>query len=109
MNIQETIERQRREKELMRMIPASLQRPKPRRDPAKLSKRQVAEVKALVISELRACYSDISRKLREMPAWEKGYNSALSTIDLRIAAFEARDTSYPDMDPKKCTCPPNGG
>lgn len=86
MNIQQIIERQQQDKRRIAAIgPKATTR---KRDPRRLTNPQQEAVRELVLAELKACYRDIQNKRREMPAWHRGYDSALSAIEARIAAFE---------------------
>lgn len=86
-DIQSIIARQQQDKARIAAIGPKAP-PRKKREAGKLSKPQQAAVRELVLSELRACYRDIQNKRRETPAWHRGYDSALSAIEARIAAFE---------------------
>ena len=61
------------------------------RDPApgpKARKNQRQAIAAAQREVLQACIADIRRKAREAPAWAKGYNSAITTIELQLAQIK---------------------
>jgi len=88
MDIAAIIERQQQDKK--RLAAIGPKAPARKREPGKLSKPQQEAVRELVLNELRACYRDIQNKRREMPAWSRGYDSALSAIEARINALGGR-------------------
>ena len=92
-DIQALIERQESDKRLLRSIgPKAPARNRSLKKPisGRLSKPQREAVRELVLAELRACYRDLQNKRREMPAWARGYDSALSAIEARITRIEGQ-------------------
>jgi len=61
----------------------AIKKPQPRRRTSPSARRQ--EIVDAQIAALEQAVVNIRRKVREVPAWAHGYNSAVTTIELQIA------------------------
>ncbi|MPT55023.1 hypothetical protein [Delftia sp.] len=62
--------------------------PRPRKPGPKARRNQRLAIAAAQREVLQACIADIRRKARETPAWAKGLNSAITTIELQLAQIK---------------------
>lgn len=64
-------------------ISDAIKKPQPRRRTSPTARRK--EIVDAQIAALEQAVANIRRKVRDMPAWERGYCSAVTTIELQIA------------------------